>query len=110
MPGVDGLVRERLGEVRLPCPRRAGDTEVLRAGDPFQGGQGVLGGQRDGGVMLAPGREGLPGGQPGGLAPDPPSGLVAAADLFFEQDADHLGGVRRWARAVASTSGAALRR
>ena len=43
--------------------------------------------------MLAPGREGLPGGQPGGLAPDPPPGLVAAADLFFEQDADHLGGV-----------------
>src|SRR6266568_3393895 len=71
----------------------AGDGEVLRAADPFQGHQGMLGGQRDGGAVFAPGREGLPGGQPGGLAADPPPGFVAAADLFLEQDANDLGGV-----------------
>ncbi len=43
------------------------------------------------------GAEGLPGGQPGGLAADPPPGLIVAADLFFEQDADDLGGVY-WSR------------
>ena len=64
-----------------------------RAGDPFQGHQGVLGRERDGGAVFAPGRERFPGGQPGGLAADPAPGFVAAADLFFEKDADDLGGV-----------------
>ena len=43
--------------------------------------------------VFAPGRERFPGGQPGGLAADPAPGFVAAADFFFEQDADDLGGV-----------------
>jgi hypothetical protein len=45
----------------------------------------VLGRERDGGAVFAPGRERFPGGQPGGLAADPAPGFVAAADLFFEQ-------------------------
>jgi hypothetical protein len=37
--------------------------------------------------------EGLPGRQPGGLAAHPPGGLVAAADLLGDQDAEDFGGV-----------------
>lgn len=75
----------------LPVPD--GDGEVLRTADPFQGGQPGLGARRDGGVFLAPGIEGLPGREPGGLAAHPSGGLVAALDLLGDQHPQHFGGV-----------------
>ena len=90
---LDRGVGQGLDQVRLACPGRAGDHEVLGAADPFQGGQGVLGGLGDGGFLRPPGGEGLPGGEPGGLAAHPPGGGVAAGDFLGEQDAEHLGGL-----------------
>src|SRR5690606_13477491 len=80
-------------EVGLPGPGRAADGEVLGAADPFQGRQRGLGRDGDGGVVLAPGGEGLSGREAGGLAAHGLGGLVAAADLLGEQDAQDLGGV-----------------
>jgi len=61
-------VREGFDQVGLAGAGRAGDGQVLRPPEPLQGGQGVLGGGRDGAVVLAPGREGLPGRESGGAA------------------------------------------
>ena len=78
---------------RLAGAGRPGDGEVLCPADPFQGGQGVLGGLGDGGLLGPPGGERFPGGERGGLAAHPPGGGVAAGDFLGEQDAQDLGGV-----------------
>ena len=78
---------------RLAGAGRPGDDEVLGPADPFQGGQGVLGGGGDGGFLGPPGGEGLAGGERGGLAAHPAGGGVAAGDFLGEQDAEHLGGL-----------------
>ena len=44
---IDGEVPERLGEVALAGPAGPADAQVLRAGEPFQRAQRVLGGRRD---------------------------------------------------------------
>ena len=76
----------------LTMAGRACDDQVLRPSDPFQGGQGVLGGGGDGGFPGPPGGEGLPGGERGGLAAHPAGGGVTAGDFLGKQDAEHLGG------------------
>src|SRR5262249_28768105 len=67
--------------------------QVLGAADPFQGGERVLGGLGDGGLLRPPGGEGLAGRERGGLAPHAAGGGVASGDFLGEQDAQDLGGV-----------------
>ena len=89
--GVDDGVGEGFDEVALAGARRSGDGQVLGPADPFEGAQGGLGGCGDGGVLGAPGVEGLAGGEAGGVAALAAGGGVAAGGIFFEQDPQDLG-------------------
>ena len=82
-----------LGEVGLAGAAGPGDDQVLGPADPFEGGQGVLGGGGDRGLIRPPGGERLAGRESGGLAARAAGGGVAAGDFLGQQDPQHLGGV-----------------
>jgi hypothetical protein len=66
----DGGLAEGFEQERLAGARGAADDEVLVPADPFQRAQRCLGGGGDGGQVIIPGAEGLPGreGGPGAMA------------------------------------------
>ena len=88
--GVDGGDAERDEQVALAGAGRADQAEVLRGGDPFQGGEVVQGRGRDAGHGAVELVEGLDQRERRGLEPGGGVGGVAGGDLGLDEGAQQL--------------------